>query len=116
MRLSEIFCDAQGNLLRDGEFDIFGILTTHAQGKKVFSYINDKRFQEELANGDLSCIVCTKELLENLPGHIKGVIISENPGETFWQIHSRQQVIKFPTLIGNNCKISRSRDCCQCPL
>ncbi len=106
MRLSEIFCDAQGNLLRDGEFDIFGILTTHAQGKKVFSYINDKRFQEELANGDLSCIVCTKELLENLPGHIKGVIISENPGETFWQIHSRQKVIKFPTLIGNNCKIS----------
>ncbi len=106
MKLSEIFCSTCGRLLCDGEFDIFGVLTTCGQGKKVFSYINDERYQRELVNSDISCIVCTKELLESLPDNIKGIIVAENPGETFWKIHSIQKVIKFATSIGNNCQIS----------
>ena len=83
MRLSEIFCDAQGNLLRDGEFDIFGILTTHAQGKEVFSCMNDKRFKAELANGDLFLHSVYKRIAEKLARLYKWGIISESPGKIF---------------------------------
>lgn len=106
MKLSEIFCDIYGNMLCDGEFDIFGMLSTHIPDKKVFSYISDEKYQGELANSNISCIVCKKEFLDKLPRNIKGIIVAENPGEIFWQMHSRQKVIKIPTTIGVNCQIS----------
>ena len=107
MQLIEIYNNSFGQLLCDGDFDLFGMLNTQKEGKRIFSYINHKKYQEELNNQNLSCIVCTEALLENLPHHIKGIIVAENPGEVFWKMHSRQKIGKVPTLIGDNCQISR---------
>lgn len=107
MQLSEIYSESFGRLLCDGDFDLFGMLNTQKEGKRIFSYINHEKYQEELHNQKLSCIVCTEVLLEKLPCHIKGIIVAENPGEVFWKMHSRQKIEKVQTLIGNNCQISR---------
>jgi len=106
VKISELPCNIDGKILHDGEFDICGMLSTCEQHKRILSYINNERYIRELANEDISCIICTEKLVEVLPKHIKGIIVSENPGVTFWHIHSEQRIIKFPTLIGVNCQIS----------
>lgn len=105
MKLSELFFNSSGKLLSDGEFDIFGMLNTHEQDKKIFSYITNQKYWKELENRDISCIVCTEELLEKLPRSIEGIIVAENPGEVFWDMHSRQKIERFPTTIGRGCQI-----------
>lgn len=106
MRISELFCTEYGKLICDGEFDIFGMLNTQWQEKRIFSYINDEKYQRELSNSDISCIVCPERLIERLPGNIKGIIVTENPGYIFWKMHSMQIKPKVSTIIGKQCRIS----------
>lgn len=107
MRLSELHIKENAKLLCDSEFDIFGILSTNFDDRKVFSYIGDERYIDELlGNKAISCIVCNEQIRVKLPDNVKGIIIAENPGEVFWRLHDRQKRQDKATAIGENCRIN----------
>lgn len=107
MRLSELHIKGNAKLLCDSEFDVFGILSTNFDDKKVFSYIGDERYIDELlGNKAISCIVCNEQIRVRLPDSVKGIIIAENPGEVFWRLHDTQKRQDKVTTIGKNCRIN----------
>lgn len=109
MRLSDLNIVGNDKLLTDGDFDIFAMLFTSSKQKKIFSYLNDEKYLGELlSNNAVSCIVCKRDMLDSLPEHVIGVIVSENPGETFWKLHesAMQKLKRTRTTIGEDCVIS----------
>lgn len=108
MKLSKISNLYGGVVINDGEFESFGFLNSDA-GAKLLVYYDDVRFKNQLTNSSISCIISRKELMSDIPRNIEGVVLSENPGETYWKIYNEYGNIgrkNFKTVIGEGCKIS----------
>lgn len=110
------------NLIKDSvnlnkNFDTLAPLSENHPDKKVLSFINNPKFLNILySNKDISCLICTKEIYEILKGeYLKnnkiGIIISENPKDTFFKIQN--YLVKetefyfknFPNIISDKAKI-----------
>lgn len=87
------------NLIKDSvnlnkNFDTLAPLSENHPDKKVLSFINNPKFLDILySNKDISCLICTKEIYEILKEeYLKnnkiGIIISENPKDTFFKIQN----------------------------
>lgn len=108
MLLSEFALSEGESILRDGTYDVMGILSARNE-KKILSFIVDLKYMGEMqANKNISCIICKKEMIAHLPEHITGVILSDDPCFCFWRLHNEQgeKRERFKTIIGQNCKIS----------
>ncbi len=109
MLLSEILNEKEKeHLYKDGSFDIFGLLSSHHGNDRICSYLTGAAFVKDLErNREVSCMICPKELVPLLPDTISGILISENPPELFWELHSRIPSPDAPTVIGEGCSISK---------
>lgn len=106
MKLSEMeWKDAK--IIKDGEFQCFGMLNSDAPGK-ILSFYGNKAFREHLSNPKLQCVICKEGMTDDLPGTIEGVVIADNPIVTFWEMHTRYGKTgeSENTIIGSDCNIS----------
>lgn len=84
----------QENIKTDEFFDILAPLSENHPNKKILSFINNSKFLNTLySNKNISCLVCTKEIYEILKNEYLeknkiGVVISENPKDTFFKIQN----------------------------
>lgn len=75
-------------------FNTLAPLSENHPDKKVLSFINNSKFLDILySNKNISCLVCTEEIYEILKEeYLKsnkiGIIISENPKDTFFKIQN----------------------------
>lgn len=110
------------NLLRDrikinNIFNTLAPLSEKHSDRKVLSFINNPKFLDIFySNKDISCLICTEEIYEILKEeYLKnnkiGIIISENPKDTFFKIQN--YLVKetefyfknFSNIISNKVKI-----------
>jgi len=108
MKLSEVVGIVEGQLVSDGEFETLNYCTAEIE-ESFLSFIEKEKFIPKM-NQNITCILCTKELVEKLPSHIKGIYVVEEPKFCFHKIY---EVIELPsnrksfkTIIGENCRIS----------
>lgn len=108
MKLSELNIENIA-IAKDGEFKSLGLLG-HKEDCMLVCFYSKDYLNQLLQNPNISCIVTTNDLSEYIPNG-KGVIISENPLETFYIIHhylveyTQFYWKNFNTTIGNNCQI-----------
>ncbi len=78
----------------NNNFDTLAPLSENHPNRKVLSFINNSKFLDILySNRDISCLICTEEIYEILKEeYLKsnkiGIIISENPKDTFFKIQN----------------------------
>ena len=89
MFLSELAFDYGETIVRDGEFQNFGLLSYTESPGRMLSFFGNRSFQNHLENKKIACVICKKELVECLPPHVMGIIVSENPLLSFWNLHER---------------------------
>ena len=105
MKLSEMKW-GKDRLIKDGMFDFLGYLNSKPNGK-VLSYFATNRFEDQLINENLSCVVTTERLASSLLSNIDGIVISDRPEITFWRLHNQlSENQNEKTQIGSNCDIS----------
>lgn len=79
---------------KSNDFDTLAPLSENHPDKKVLSFINNPKFLNILySNKNISCLICTEEIYEKLKEkYLKdnkiGIIISENPKDTFFKIQN----------------------------
>jgi UDP-3-O-[3-hydroxymyristoyl] glucosamine N-acyltransferase len=94
-------------VIDDGEFLSLGLLSHHYDKLLVGFY--DINYLERLIKNDkISCVVTNKELKKQIPSDKYGIIVSENPLKSFYDIHAYLENettfygASFPTKIGQN--------------
>lgn len=109
MRLEALRLENGEKLIVDGEYQVSGWLKTRTNDK-IFSFLRDETFLAMAKNNkNITCITCTEDDVEKLPGHITGIIVSPHPEYTFWRLHNLQSEKreKFKTIIGKGCTVSK---------
>ena len=87
MKLSELNI---GKILKDKEFNWLGLTAEEYTGKKVLTFLADEKYISEVnRNKSVSCVVTTKEIFEKIKDLNYGVLISENPRKTFFELHNK---------------------------
>lgn len=110
MKLSEVTKGIIGEFISEGEFETLEFCTSKLE-ISFLSFLENSKFVYSL-NENITCIICTKEIVELLPKYIKGVFVAENPKECFYLIHNSLASNKkyysnsFKTMIGKNCEIN----------
>lgn len=78
-----------GYIVKNGEFDILAPLVEKHKNQKILSFINNVEFLETLnSNKNISSIICTKEVYQEIKNREIGIIISENPKTDFFNIQN----------------------------
>ncbi|MCI5920248.1 MAG: UDP-3-O-(3-hydroxymyristoyl)glucosamine N-acyltransferase [Roseburia sp.] len=108
MKLSKIVEEIDGKLIADGEFEEMNYCTAEVE-KDFLTFMENPKFVEKISPY-VTCIICTEELKDRLPEHIRGIFISEEPKFCFHKLFHKmnQNRVKEDkkTHIGQNCKIS----------
>lgn len=107
--LSEMEWNGLGKVYKDGEFECFGLLNYSNAPGFILSFYGNIAFLDHLKNEKIKCVICTEELVDTLPPHIEGIVISENPLFCFWQMHNqygKTEKYQFKTKIENSAQIS----------
>ena len=85
MKLNEININS-AKIESNGDFESIGNITQNKS--KQLSFIETKKYINILlSNPNISCIITTEELVPFIPAKI-GLIISENPRRSFYEIHN----------------------------
>lgn len=111
MRLSEIFLE-NIEIHTDGEFDVLAQCTVTSM-TKTLSFLDESSYIDTVKNNaSISCIICRSDHIHLFGNKNLGIIISDNPKLTFFEIHNLLSNNKnegnFETRIGNNSVISES--------
>lgn len=111
MRLSEAVQGLPGQLTSDGEFRCLAFATDREQDS-FLTFLEREKFLPALENPNISCVLITPMLAEQVPSHIQGIFVCERPKATLFKIHnalaSQEEYTgaSFPTRIGKDCRIS----------
>ena len=111
MRLSDYF--SKENILRDSEFLALGLSNTHGVDG-LLSFLDSPRYAGELkTNPNICAVICTADDVESLPAHIRGVVVSEQPRRTYFELHNRLSTRRAyapradtPSKIPESCTVS----------
>ena len=112
MRLSEVVQNLNGTLMSDGEFSVLNYCTAESDFAFLTFMENRKYVQQLVNNRAVSCILCTEELISDLPEKMYGVFVTQEPKVAFHTIHnslinhSEYGPPSYKTTIGENCNIS----------
>ena len=111
MKLSDFVSVISGELLKDAEFETLEYITGTCS-KKYLTFLENKKYLNKI-NKNISCLIVTKELLDEVPDSVQGIIIAEDPRKSFIVLHNfladnpeynfRKE---FDSFIGENCNIS----------
>lgn len=110
------FGDHYFKVVKDGEFDTLGNVTSNP-GMPYLSFITNEQYISKACNNkNISSVICSPQLCDNkkLIDSGKGIAVSENPKYAFQYIHNElikqkdRRYIKddFETTIGEGCIIS----------
>lgn len=87
MKLSELNI---GKILKDREFNWLGLTAEEYEDKQILTFLTDEKYISEIiANNSISCVITTKEITEKLKDLNYGILISENPRKTFFELHNK---------------------------
>jgi UDP-3-O-[3-hydroxymyristoyl] glucosamine N-acyltransferase len=88
MKLSD-YIPENAHLIKDGEYNTMGLVNP-ASESSLFVFLRDKKYLKHIINKtNISCVLCTQEILEILPKNICGIMISQRPDIGFFQIHNK---------------------------
>lgn len=88
MKLSNLIFNEDWKLISDSEIDGLGMATSEYGNKRILSFFANEKFLDSILNNrNIVAIICTEELYERIPKNY-GVIISDKPKETFFEIHN----------------------------
>lgn len=85
------------NVINDSEFDILGMVTTKYTNKKVLSFLSDSKILKcIIENPNIKALILKKEIYENtnFPKNV-GIILSNDPKSTFYEIHNKLSEMDF---------------------
>lgn len=108
MRLFDVVGQIGGcKLICDGDF-MWLEQCNRVRCANALVYIESPIYKDTLDNPDITCVICTPELLPLVPPHIMGVAVSEEPKRVFYQFHNHlvMQEKKTPTTIDPSARIS----------
>ena len=87
MKLSEL---NKGIVIRNGDFNWLGLTAEEYEGKEILTFLTDEKYISEVnRNKSVSCIITTKEIAEKIKDLNYGILISENPRKTFFELHNK---------------------------
>lgn len=108
MRLSEVVKQVDGcQMICSGDFMCLE-QCSRVRCANALVYIESPAYIDTLDNADITCVICTPELLPLMPPHIKGIAVAEDPKRAFYQFHNHliMKEEKTPTLIDPSANIS----------
>ena len=112
MKLSEAaaYADTRtARVLRDCEVGP-AELCTGAKGPDALTFLEKEKFLPSLENPGIAAVICTEELADKLPSHIRGILVSDAPKFAFYSIYNhlaaRRPSPSVPTAVGEGCRIS----------
>lgn len=86
MKLSKI---KNKKILKDCEFDWLGLTAETYENKKVLTFLSDIKYLDEVKkNKTITGIITTQKIANNLLKSNYGLLISENPRKTFFELHN----------------------------
>lgn len=112
MLLSEVVSGIEGTLLRDGEFQTLEYCTGKLE-IPFLTFMGNAKFINKM-NPNVSCVLCSEDLVGDLPAGIKGIFVTKSPKEVFQMIHNHLKNDKRYMLparenkIGKDCRISEN--------
>ena len=60
------------------------------EDKQILTFLTDEKYISEIiVNNSISCVITTKEIAEKLKDLNYGILISENPRKTFFELHNK---------------------------
>ena len=87
MKLSEL---NKGIVIKNGDFNWLGLTAEEYEGKEILTFLTDEKYISEVnRNKSVSCVVTTKEIFEKIKDLNYGILISENPRKTFFELHNK---------------------------
>ncbi len=110
MKISDLIDEIDGQLVQDGEFEVLEYCTSSCE-KKFLSFLENEKFLDKI-NPNVSCIITTEKLQNQIPAFIEGVVIAREPKKVFGFLHNFMSTKeeyagkRFKTQIGQNCNIS----------
>lgn len=112
MKLSELAKHVStdtARILRDCEVES-AELCAAVRGPNAVTYLEKEKFLPSLEQTGIAAVICTEELADRLPSHIRGVLISDAPKFAFYLIHNalakQKPVLKIPANISETAEIS----------
>ncbi len=110
MKLSDFMNVIDGVLINDGEFETLEYCTAYCE-KGFLTFLEDLKYLNKI-NGNVKCIITTKNAVDKLPEYIQGIVVAEEPKKCFVELHNYLANNnaycnpQFKTIIGENCNIS----------
>lgn len=86
IKLSDLKLFNNETILKEGEFDNLGLLKFNSD-KLLVNFYDESYLPTLLQNPHISCIITTKALAPLFDTNRYGILISENPNKTFYNIH-----------------------------
>lgn len=109
MKLSAILAQTglAARLICDGEFQTLE-QCTKIRKQNALTYLENSAYIDALSNRDISCVICTSELLCDIPKHITGIAVADSPKLAFFNIQKAmlQSREKWPSRIDPSARIS----------
>lgn len=111
MLLSEATKGLNGQLISDSDFSCIAF-ATEAEQTNFLTFLEKEKFLPALDNPNISCVLITPELKDQVPAHIRGVFCCDRPKAALFEIHNALVTNEeytgnsFETRIGKNCNIS----------
>ena len=83
-------CSGNVKLIRDCRFSNTALVDKdHEQDRSCITYLTGSEYIESLLNGEFAGVICTPELSESVQDSFDGgIIISEQPRTSFFEIHN----------------------------
>lgn len=109
MHISDYLNIIEGELIRDGEFEVWDFCTSFCE-KPFISFLGNPKYVNKL-NPHISCIIVKKEMLNIIPDTITGIFVAEDPKKEFYVLHNHivseinKSKKKIDTVIGKGCII-----------
>ena len=96
-------------VFRDGHFHLLE-QCTRIRGADALTYLENAKFIPFLNNPNITCVICTPEIVPSIPSHVAGVFVTELPKLVFFQLHNLKvsRRIKKPTQIDPTATINSS--------
>jgi UDP-3-O-[3-hydroxymyristoyl] glucosamine N-acyltransferase len=99
-------------LIQDGSFSAMALCDSFSK-KDTFTFIEGEKYIHFIEkNPSITCVLCTKELINKIPKKVSGICISSSPKLDFFLLHNRlcktseYNRAPFTTKIGMDCSIS----------
>ncbi len=78
------------NILKDKEFNWLGLTAEEYENKKILTFLADEKYIAEIEkNKSVSCIITTEKIADKIKDLDYGILISENPRKTFFELHNK---------------------------